>query len=103
MANSNLTLDSKNPYSTGFIIKLEEGKELLKRTKLVYEFAVTRDKTHTIVEGERIYDIAYKYYQDSKLWFIIADANAIINPFELTTGQDIIIPDLDKFRLQLGT
>jgi nucleoid-associated protein YgaU len=103
MATNSITLNELNPYSTGYIIKLEEGKEILKRDKLSYEFAVTRDRTHTVIEGEKLFDIAFRRYQNSRLVFLIADANGILNPFELTTGEDLIIPDLDKFRLQQGS
>lgn len=96
-----LQLEDENPYSTGYIIPLEDGKQILKREKLVYSFAVTRDKTHVVIEGETIFDIAFRWYANSKLWFIIADANNIMNPFELTMGSTLIIPDLDKFKLSL--
>ena len=95
-----LTVTDENPYSTGYIVELEDNKQLLKRDKLVYDYAVSRDKTHTVGCGENIYDIAFRHFGNAKLWFLIADANNIFNPFELTAGEDIVIPDIDKFKLQ---
>lgn len=53
----------------------------------------TTDKLHTLLEGETLQNIAFRYYGDSGLWYIIADANYILNPFEdLVPGQILRIP-----------
>jgi len=41
--------------------------------------------------------IAYKFYKDTLKWFVIADVNEIENPFDLITGTDIIIPNLNNY------
>lgn len=50
---------------------------------------------HIIKEGERLVDIAYKYYNNHNLWFVIASFNRdkIINPIVLEPGVELRIPD----------
>lgn len=69
----------------------EEKESDMVRLPYVYK-PDTRDKTHIVLEGERLDMIAYKYYKDPLKWYIISDANDIINPFELILGQELIIP-----------
>jgi len=55
------------------------------------------DVYHTIATGEdlRLDAIAYKYYGNYQLWWVIAVANNILDPFtELKIGQTIRIPYL---------
>ena len=93
-----LHLNTTNPYARGFVVNLQDDQQILKRTKLEYNPLVSRDKTHIVKESENIWDLAFKYYGNSKLWYIIADCNSIFNPFELTINSTVIIPDLDNFR-----
>jgi nucleoid-associated protein YgaU len=53
-----------------------------------------KDVLHTIIEGDRLDTLAFKHYQSSNLWYVIADVNGIINPFELTVGDSILIPGI---------
>ena len=50
---------------------------------------------HTVLDGQTLQNIAYQYYKDSGLWYIIALANNIQNPFsdELHAGQQLMIPN----------
>ena len=50
---------------------------------------------HTVLDGQTLQNIAYQYYNDSGLWYIIALANNIQNPFsdELHAGQQLMIPN----------
>ena len=53
------------------------------------------DEIHTVIEGQTLQNIAYQYYGDSGLWYLIALANDIMNPFsdELYAGQQLRIPN----------
>lgn len=56
------------------------------------------DVLHTVLPGETLQHIAYKYYKDSGYWYIIADANEILNPFkEVVEGMILVIPDQNSF------
>ena len=81
-----------DPYTNGYIISYENGDISLERipTYQVNQQLVT---VHTVLEGETLQGIAYKYYGDSGYWSLLADVNNILNPFaELEKDMEIIIP-----------
>ncbi len=49
---------------------------------------------HTVLGGETLDLLAWKYYGREDLWWRIADANSGLQPFTLTAGQTIAIPPL---------
>ena len=56
----------------------------------------------TTVRGERLDNLAFKYYNDTSLWWVIAKANNINGKPVLPAGQVIRIPSniteiLEKF------
>ena len=95
-----LSLRQNNPYATGFIIE-QENRSLLKRPILVYPDFTQGDESHILKECDYLWDIAYKFYGDSKLWWVLRDVNNIFNPFELTIGHELIIPSLETVRALL--
>lgn len=56
----------------------------------------SNDVFHTVSAGEenRLFLIAYKYYKDPSLWWVIALHNQIIHPFEVPAGTALRIPSL---------
>ena len=93
MANT-IRLPKENLYSDGFIIYTVEGYSLLKRNRFNYLSKNPDDRIHPIIEGENIWNIAFKYYGNSKWWHVLCDVNNIENPFELPEGESLLIPDL---------
>ena len=79
-------------YDNHKIYKFNEGDKNLVRSRFLYKPSIN-DRVHEVIEGDRLDTIAYKFLGDSKLWYIIADTNDIINPFELEIGQVLIIPE----------
>ena len=65
------------------------------------------DKYHTLLEGETLDQVAFRYYASragdnaAELWWVIADANGIVNPFDLEefVGKELLVPNYDKFNL----
>lgn len=48
---------------------------------------------HTVIEGDRIDTISFRYYGDPLLWWYIADANPeVFYPEDLQPGQSLRIP-----------
>lgn len=50
---------------------------------------------HEVTKGEKLEHLAYQYYNDVSLWYLIADANPKIaqNPMaSLQGGERILIP-----------
>ncbi len=90
-------------YRTGVVIRLDENTDetMLVRNKIRFEASSLKDKeTHTVIEGDRLDQLSYRYYGSNRYWFYIADANdfedTLINPFsDLVAGTILIIPDID--------
>lgn len=51
-------------------------------------------KQHTVLQGETIAKIAFKYYDDPTLWRPIARLNRLDNPRDLFAGQKLAVPSL---------
>ena len=100
-----ILLDSADLYAGGSQIVFSSGEGKLQRTKTEYE-GREGDSYHTVKYEEVITGIAYQHYKNkvdrpSRYWYIIADANNIQNPLDLTSfiGQEILIPDIIAFLL----
>lgn len=83
----------KSPYNNAYGLSYDNGDVSLERSPYIYtpsEF----DVYHTVMDGETIQSIANRYYQDSGLWYIIADSNLIYNPIvEIIPGLQLVIPN----------
>ena len=84
---------TRNPYTKSVRIKYSDGTSTLER--IPSTFSLTgKEKVHTLLEGETLQSVAFRYYGDSGLWADIADANNIIDPFtEVYRGKQLIIPN----------
>lgn len=47
---------------------------------------------HMVIEGQRLDQIAFQEYGDAAEWRRIADANHLLDPFDLKPGQQLKIP-----------
>ena len=79
-------------YTDSFRIIYPEGDESLERRPINHKEDIN-DSVYTIKDGDTLTNIAFKFYDEPNLWFLIADANEIINPFDLEVGKNIIIPN----------
>lgn len=52
------------------------------------------EKSHTVASGETLAEISQKYYNTTRQWKRIRDANAGLDPNALKVGQKIVIPAL---------
>lgn len=86
----------KDIYSSGYLVKFTEGDIALLRKAITLDSSID-DNYHVIKQGDSLNSIAFDYYADSKFWFIIADVNGIQNPFEITIGQSLVIPNQSRF------
>lgn len=48
--------------------------------------------THTVKDGDLLFDIAKVYYGDGNKWQKISDANGKLKPEDLKIGQKLQIP-----------
>ncbi len=52
----------------------------------------------TVNPSDTLDKIAWEYYNDEKLWWVIAEYNDITFPFELQAGKTLIIPSYETLR-----
>lgn len=102
-----LTLKKYDLYQNGFVEAHPNGEQYLTRDLVDYE-GDERDRFHQVMETDTINYIAWKYYKNeienaSKYWWVIADANLIDNPMDLSeyVGKNLLIPNLTKVLLNL--
>ena len=50
------------------------------------------DKFVNVIDGDRLDSLAYKYYDDVTLWWVIAKANGLKGKPALSAGEVIRIP-----------
>lgn len=103
-----IELSEANPYANGGrIIAFDDGQMALLREPLEW-VPSNEDSYHVVHATDRLDLLAFKYYKKytenpEKYWWVIADANEIENPMDLSDvlGQPIIIPNLLNVKLQL--
>lgn len=61
------------------------------------------DEYHRVTQGDvnRIDLIAYRYYRDCNLWWIIAEANNVLNPLKLEVGSVLRIPAIETIEMKV--
>ena len=92
MIDVNQYLKGASPYNNAYALKYNDGDYSLEaKPPIVPESP--NDIQHTVKDGETLQNIAIRYYCGSGKWYIIAEANKILNPFkELEMGNLIRIP-----------
>ena len=50
------------------------------------------NRFHTVVQGDRVDTLAYRYLGDAELWWVICDYNDLFFPLELQNGMTLRIP-----------
>jgi hypothetical protein len=76
----------------GFLIAMHDLEVQLTFLKALPQLQPNPPTRYTVIEGDRIEDIAVAFYGDSESWRPIADANNLVNPSVLTVGQILTIP-----------
>lgn len=80
-----------NPYYGAYIIDLGDGDKILEKPRSINVTPLRT--THTVLEGETLQNIAFRYYGNSGYWTKIAEANNIFFQYtELEAGMELIIP-----------
>lgn len=71
--------------------------ELVDRLVFLGDVAGPKARLYTVQGGDVIDKIAHDHYGNSRWWWIIALANTLFWPLDLTVGQQLVIPDLEHF------
>ena len=92
MIDVNQYLKGASPYNNAYALKYNDGDYSLEAKPPVVPES-SNDIQHTVKDGETLQNIAFRYYGDSGKWYLIAEANNILNPFqELEPYQILRIP-----------
>jgi S-formylglutathione hydrolase FrmB len=59
-------------------------------------------RTHTVVAGETLWQLALRFYGDAELYRLIATASGIANPSVINVGQRLIMPDFTRYTVVAG-
>lgn len=101
-----IELLESNMFANGRMIVFSDGTGKLQRDKIEYVPSES-DDYYTVKIDDRITGIAYQFYKlkvqlPSHYWWIIADANNIRNPLDLSSyvGKEIVIPNILNFKLK---
>ena len=84
-----------SPYDNAIINEYDDGTDPTLDLDDLELLTPESTIIHTVLDGQTLQNIAYQYYKDSGLWYIIALVNNIQNPFsdELHVGQQLMIPN----------
>lgn len=100
-----ITVRESNLYQNGQVIEYDNGDKELEREIILFP-GEEEDQYHPVKAGDELTKLAYHYYKDftqdpGKYWWVIADANDIENPLDLSEyiGSEIVIPAFQKFKL----
>lgn len=59
------------------------------------------DTFHTVVEGDRIDLIAFRYLGNAGLWWIVCDYNNIFFPMDLEPGSVLRLPSVERVQMRI--
>uniref|UniRef100_A0A7C4M0Z0 LysM peptidoglycan-binding domain-containing protein n=1 Tax=candidate division CPR3 bacterium TaxID=2268181 RepID=A0A7C4M0Z0_UNCC3 len=54
--------------------------------------------THKVAQNENLWTIAEHYYKSGYNWVVIAKENKLVNPNNITVGQELTIPKAETLR-----
>jgi hypothetical protein len=96
-----------NVFRNGRIVEISSTEKLLVREKFE-TVGTVEDRWHLVKTTDRLDVLAWKYYGSryddaSKFWWVIADANNIMNPLDLSelVGKEILVPEITRVLLNL--
>ena len=59
-------------------------------------------RTHTVVAGETLWQLALRFYGDAELYRLIATASGIADADDIDVGQRLIVPDFTRYTVVAG-
>lgn len=101
-----IDLRESNPYSNAEILVFDDGTMEMEREFVDYT-AKEGDQYYTVREDDTLRMIAYRLYNQKvsmaqEYWDVIADANNIENPADISdlVGETLVIPEILSYKLK---
>jgi hypothetical protein len=80
------------PVRATLSVTLKEYREVEVQVKEISLESADLTKRRVVIQGDSLWSIAAKEYEDPSEWRLIADANKLENPRTLHPGQELVIP-----------
>lgn len=68
---------------------------------LLAEDPTTPDPRVLVTTGTRLALLAHDAYGRADLWWVLADVNDLVDPFNLPVGEELRIPALDRVLVEI--
>lgn len=91
----------KNRYRKSILVRDPAGDWISPVQPFVDVRKRSTDLYHTVVEGDRLDLLAYRFLHDQHLWWVLAEYNQIAWFQDLKVGQHLRIPSYETFYLDL--
>lgn len=88
-------LSSGTPVRAKLAITFAATEKVTEQIEEIPRQSADRTKQVVLTQGEQLWQLADREYEDPTNWRPIAEANGIDNPRKLKAGQKLIIPRLD--------
>jgi hypothetical protein len=90
--------DSDSRYKDTKILNYNDGEVRMETTEKLIIDPADDDVYHQVDVGEenRLDLVAFRYYRNANLWWILATANNLNDPFVISIGMVIRIPSLNR-------
>jgi len=98
MADENISqviIDKDSRYTKCLVYRDRQGLFLGLRPTIKWQ-PQSDDRFHKVNSGDRIDLLAYQYFGDCRLWWIICDYNGIRFPLDMKEGMVLRIPSQDQ-------
>jgi len=77
------------------IIRFKDSTEFIEDTSLD-SLSVKTQEIYRVREDDTLLSISTQFFQTTTNWYRIANHNDLVDPFELTIGQLLNIPDIEN-------
>ncbi|MEN6521102.1 MAG: hypothetical protein ABFD46_08140 [Armatimonadota bacterium] len=85
----------------GCVLYVDGGDEFFGARQRIDTTPQPDDTFHTVIEGDRIDLIAYRYLGSADLWWIVCDYNGLFFPLEIEIGRVLRIPSIEHMQMRL--
>ena len=88
-------LDSGIPVRATLAVSISEYKTIEEQIKILGLQSADRTKHRIFKDGDSLWFLAHIEYGDPAKWRVIADANKIDNPLDISSGSELVLPPLE--------